>query len=710
MMSRPLTAAIDNKSRKRQLVSGQALERLRRCVATARSGLIGAMRALSIIIMLVASLAVASRDAAAQQATLTDLGQSSGSPALAYGVTGDGKVVTGYLFGSPANQAFRWVNGTITPLGFLSGYTLESRGTAINSDGSVITGWSRSSTVDQAFRWTGGTMTGIGALPITSPPCGPNPMQFSQAFAISADGTTVTGQSVDNSVCNGDGFRWTSGAGMQALVCPISPITACFQNNATGVSSDGSIVVGTATQSGDQSGAAWRWTGGTFQIFAGPFHGQSGQSASAAGVTPDGNLVTGSIIPAFNALPQAYIWNHGTNVLTQLGNVPGAGTLDSRGLAINSDGSVVVGFQNTGNGVAARWTAAHGMRNIKTLLAASGANVANWALSQATGVSSDGTVIVGFGTGPCNCAAGWIASLPIGATTMTDTHDFNHDGKSDLLWRDTSGNTAVWLMNGGSVTSSGGLGQVPPAGYSIIGQRDFNGDGNADILWRDTNVNVSMWFMNGTQVTSSMYVASVPTNWTVYGTGDLNNDGKGDLLWRDLTTGNLVAWYMNGSQVVSQALLASVPTSWTIARTDSHGDIFWRDTSGNLAMWQVNGTQVVASVGFGLVPLNFAVAGVGDFNGDGYIDILWRDTNSGAVSIWFLQGTQVSSTASLGVVPTTYTIAQTGDYNGDGMSDIIWMDGSGNVSIWFMGASTVLSTASLGNVGTTWQLQSLNAE
>ncbi len=47
----------------------------------------------------------------------------------------------------------------------------------------------------------------------------------------------------------------------------------------------------------------------------------------------------------------------------------------------------------------------------------------------------------------------------------TDTHDFNGDGKSDIAWRDTGGNTGMWLMNGVQVTPAG-VGS-PPAGWSI---------------------------------------------------------------------------------------------------------------------------------------------------------------------------------------------------------------------------------------------------
>jgi hypothetical protein len=55
-----------------------------------------------------------------------------------------------------------------------------------------------------------------------------------------------------------------------------------------------------------------------------------------------------------------------------------------------------------------------------------------------------------------------------------------------LLWRDTSGNTAMWFLNGASVLSTGGLGNVPIA-WSVVLTGDFNGDGRADLLWRDTS-------------------------------------------------------------------------------------------------------------------------------------------------------------------------------------------------------------------------------
>jgi hypothetical protein len=60
----------------------------------------------------------------------------------------------------------------------------------------------------------------------------------------------------------------------------------------------------------------------------------------------------------------------------------------------------------------------------------------------------------GIGTvNVANLVANWEANV--------NTHDFNGDGLSDIVWRDnTSGNVAIWLMSASAVLSSGGLGNV----------------------------------------------------------------------------------------------------------------------------------------------------------------------------------------------------------------------------------------------------------
>ena len=292
--------------------------------------------------------------------------------------------------------------------------------------------------------------------------------------------------------------------------------------------------------------------------------------------------------------------------------------------------------------------------------------------------------------------------------TPTNSHDFSGDGKSDILWRNTSGLVAAWLMNGGAVVQSAAVGTVPTS-FSIIGQHDFDGDGKADVLWRDASGTVSIWFMNGVAPASSALVGNATSNWAVYGTGDLNGDGKGDLLWRDSTSGTVAVWFMNGAAVASTAVFGALPSSWTIV-ADANGSILWRDSAGDIALWSVQNGQVTSSHGLGTVTANFVLQGIGDFNGDGNADILWRDTNSGTLSIWFTNGAQVTSGLNVGTLSSNWSVAQIGDYDGDGKSDILLLDSAGDVAMWLMNGAAVSSSVGVGNVGTTWQVQNLNVQ
>ena len=287
-------------------------------------------------------------------------------------------------------------------------------------------------------------------------------------------------------------------------------------------------------------------------------------------------------------------------------------------------------------------------------------------------------------------------------------HDFDGDGKSDIALRDTSGNVAMWLMSGSSISQANMLGNVTNA-WQIIGQRDFDADGDTDILWRDKSGNVGIWLMNGTQIISTSILGNVPANWSVAATGDFNGDGKADIVWRD-TAGNVGIWLMNGTTIVQAATIGNVSTNWAIAGADARGEIFWRNTAtGEVAMWVMNGIQVAQTVDFGQVPSTWTIAGIGDFDANGFDDILWRD-KSGNVGIWLMNGTQIMSASVLGNVPASWNIAQIGDYNGDTKSDILWIDSAGNVATWFMNGATVASVTTYGNVGTAWAAQAASGD
>jgi serralysin len=133
-------------------------------------------------------------------------------------------------------------------------------------------------------------------------------------------------------------------------------------------------------------------------------------------------------------------------------------------------------------------------------------------------------------------------------------------------------------------------------------------------------------------------------------------------LWRN-ANGSLIDWTMNGSQIASvQAVTlggsaATPDSSWSVAgigdfNGDGKADVLWRNTNGTLIDWTMNGSQITneQQVTFGGSPVSLSsswqIAQIGDFNGSGASDILLRNTN-GAMVEWSMNGAQIASSSQV---------------------------------------------------------------
>jgi hypothetical protein len=159
--------------------------------------------------------------------------------------------------------------------------------------------------------------------------------------------------------------------------------------------------------------------------------------------------------------------------------------------------------------------------------------------------------------------------------------------------------------------------------------------------------------MNGQQVLAEGAVqhAPVTTDWHFQGIGDFNGDGNSDVLWRQDGSGQVYVWEMNGQQVQAEGAVQHAPVT--------------ND-------WQVEG--------------------IGDFNGDGKSDVLWRQDGSGQVYVWEMNGQQVQTEGAVQHAPVTndWHVQSVNDFNGDGKSDVLWrQDGSGQLYLWEMNGQQV---------------------
>jgi hypothetical protein len=231
--------------------------------------------------------------------------------------------------------------------------------------------------------------------------------------------------------------------------------------------------------------------------------------------------------------------------------------------------------------------------------------------------------------------------------------DFNSDGNADLLWINTSGQTAIWEMNGANLVGFGFNPGKMGGEWHVAGIGDFNGDGKSDILWTNTSGQAAVWTMNGTTLAGcSISNGRMGSEWHVAAVGDFNHDGRSDVLWQS-TSGDVDLWEMNGANLSGFVPnVGNMSAGWTIAgvghfsgAADSTSDIVWVNGSNQVQIWQMNNGKLVDVITpNGMYGTEWHLQGVGNFAGDANSDLLWLN-NSGAAYVWKINGTQVTQVA-----------------------------------------------------------------
>jgi FG-GAP-like repeat len=499
-----------------------------------------------------------------------------------------------------------------------------------------------------------------------------------------------------NSVGNGDdrGYAITTDSANNVIV--------------TGVS-------GTGTNIGDIRTIKYAAATGTElwnKVFAGAGNGQDIGYAIAVDRNND-VVITGSssdTVGGFNMRTIKYAATTGAELWNVTKNSGGDNLNGSTALAIDANNDVII----TGTFIASVTADNRDLAVVKysgttgaelwtqTYAGSAGSNDVGYGV--ATG--RNGAVFV-FGTSKeTNKPTGlFLRKFRDGAVARV-ANDLNADGKSDIIFNNTStGEVAAWLMNGPSVTSAALL--LGPGAWTTTHNADFNGDGKADILLRNnSNGTVVLWLVNGLGVTSGTTLVNAGSGWSVSHTGDFNGDGKADILWRH-TDGSIVLWLMDGSTIIGAAVLLPANTGYSAVHVadfngDGKTDIMLRNTSnGTVVVWTMNGVTVSAGATILGPNSGYSPTHTGDFNGDGKADILWRNNVDGSIVAWLMNGSAViTDTALRG--PDAWYVNQVADFNGDGKADILLRNVDGRIVLWLMNGTTILSGTTLFGPTTAW--------
>ena len=234
--------------------------------------------------------------------------------------------------------------------------------------------------------------------------------------------------------------------------------------------------------------------------------------------------------------------------------------------------------------------------------------------------------------------------------------------KTDLLWRNlVEGMNTSWSVDGTRYVTSRDLTPVKDPNWQIAATGDHNRDGQDDILWRNSAGGLAWWVMDGTSIAKAVYLttpAITDLNWQIVGTGDYNQDGQVDLLWRNKADGSVAWWVMDGTSIAKAVYLPTLKdANLTIVGTgdlnqDKQVDILWRNAAtGENFWWLTNGAAITEKRFLPPVTdLNWQIVATGDFNGDAKVDLVWRNFSTGANSIWLMNGVDVVDSVTLPTV------------------------------------------------------------
>jgi probable HAF family extracellular repeat protein len=201
----------------------------------------------------------------------------------------------------------------------------------------------------------------------------------SHATAVSSDGSVIAGTAT-SAAGNRQAFRWDARQGIVGL----GFLPGGSASSATAVSANGAVIVGTAdARSGDPPtpSAGVRWTADADPQRLDPLSGAS--LCGATGVSGDGATVVGTCMQGNNT---AFRWTASSGAVA-LARFGGGSNQQSTATAISLDGAVIVGAGHPVLTGAVIW-AADGSPTILRKLPGD-------ASGTATAVSRDGSVVVG---------------------------------------------------------------------------------------------------------------------------------------------------------------------------------------------------------------------------------------------------------------------------------------------------------------------------
>jgi len=322
--------------------------------------------------------------------------------------------------------------------------------------------------------------------------------------------------------------------------------------------------------------------------------------------------------------------------------------------------------------------------------------------------SSTLNVSLGDGKGGFQAPISSSVEYPPGFQIVTG--DFNGDGKLDVAGIDREGNAGVFLGNGDGTFTQKWQDLGESVG-SFIAAADFNQDGDLDLYVSGHELGVQWFqiFLGNGDGTLSLFQTYYISGFAIFaglpGVGDFNGDGKLDLAVPESGGSPDQLYLGNGDGTFNPStMFPGAQQSLTAADMNRDGNLDMVADGDCILLGNGDGTFTNGGCG----RYGGAIVGIGDFNGDGILDVAVVSTQglSPVLGIALGKGDGTYQNSFAFPVGSVYgtNLGGIGDFNNDGKLDVI----AGN-GFLLLQTTASLSTTSVafGNqdVGTTSQPQ-----
>lgn len=307
----------------------------------------------------------------------------------------------------------------------------------------------------------------------------------------------------------------------------------------------------------------------------------------------------------------------------------------------------------------------------------------------AAGDGSASVVPAEFSVQHNQVAAGWIN----GSEEFT-VGDFDGDGRDDMVFRniESGANRILYARGDGFVEVTDRIGRGTINGFDEMASGDFDGDGRDDLIFREVESGVNRILFSrgeGFSDVTNRAAAGWINGFDEMAVGDFDGDGRDDILFREVDSGVNRILFARGNEQFNP-VTNRIPTGWIDGADemivgdfdgDGRDDVMVRNVEdGNNRIAFARGNEQFAEVTNRIPPgwINGAEeVTVGDLNGDGRDDLIFRNVESGSNRVVYglpnEQFGEVTHNLPPGAINGFDEFA-TGDFDGDGHMDLFFRE------------------------------------